>query len=175
MNGVLPIDFDGVWEDAIKTQSRGVDMFVMSPEDMLISLCVNSCRKRYFRLKSICDISETIAKFPQISWDIFLKKTHKYECQAIVYAAFRVTQKTVGLEIPDAILNKLKISSMRRAVINTIIHFLMERRSLAEMYPFWGTEILNRVINQNLFLTYATYQPDQIGRKLHETWTSRGR
>lgn len=43
----FPVNFQRIWEDADKLAFRGCDAWVMSPEDMLISVCINSCRKRY--------------------------------------------------------------------------------------------------------------------------------
>jgi hypothetical protein len=57
MNGVLPIDFERIWREARPVKFRGVDAWVMSPEDLLISLCINACRKRYFRLKALFDLN----------------------------------------------------------------------------------------------------------------------
>ena len=48
MNGVLDVDFDTVWADAIPVHFRRRDFFIMSPEDSLITACINACRKRYF-------------------------------------------------------------------------------------------------------------------------------
>jgi hypothetical protein len=56
MNGVLPIDFRQIWQNARKIEFRGREVWVMSPEDILISTCINSCRKRFFKRTAVCQL-----------------------------------------------------------------------------------------------------------------------
>ena len=60
ITGLLPIDYKSIWEQAEQAEYHGYPVLLMSTTDLLLSLCINSNRKRYFRLKSLCDISETI-------------------------------------------------------------------------------------------------------------------
>jgi len=68
MNGVLPVRFDRIWEAARAVDFHGQEAFVMAPEDLLLSLCINSCRKRYFRLKHLFDIAETVHRL-DLDWN----------------------------------------------------------------------------------------------------------
>ncbi|MFQ5576314.1 MAG: nucleotidyltransferase family protein, partial [Anaerolineae bacterium] len=72
MNGVLPVDFGQIWDRAVKITLHGQPVWVMAPEDMLLAACINGCRKRFFRLKSLCDTAEIINKYPGLNWDRFI-------------------------------------------------------------------------------------------------------
>jgi hypothetical protein len=117
MNGVLAIDFRGIWDDAMAVRSGGLDLFLMSPENMLIAACINCCRKRFFRLKALCDIQEVIAKFPAIDWDRVASKAKEYQCQGILYTAFQTAAMTLGCKIPPRVIDKLSVGSIRKAAI----------------------------------------------------------
>jgi hypothetical protein len=101
MNGVLPINFQRIWDDATKIKYKGRDVFVMSPEDMLISACIQSCRRRFFRLKNLCDIAEIINKYSDIKWRKLTRNTREYHCNNIVYTALLVTKMTLGCELSE--------------------------------------------------------------------------
>jgi hypothetical protein len=110
VNGVLPVDFQQIWTEAKKIEFRGQDVFVMSPEDMLFSLCINSCRKQFFGLKALCDIAETINKYPGLDWSKLVQRARAYDCHNIVYTALLVTVMTMGCSLPEGCLMPSKSS-----------------------------------------------------------------
>lgn len=163
MNGVLPVDFHHIWEEATAVTFRGQRVLVMSPEDMLISLCINSCRKRFFRLKALCDIAETVRKYRNMDWERLKGKARKAKVTDIVYTALLATQMTLGCELPAGTLEDLKGSQLRTAVINR----LLGRMSLASYDSLYGgTAVFGRNVSWQLLLPYVTFRPYQIGRRL---------
>ena len=60
MNSVIPLDFQEIWDEAKSIKFQEYHVWVMSPEFMLLTACFGSARKRFFRLKSLCDIVEII-------------------------------------------------------------------------------------------------------------------
>lgn len=167
MNGALPVDFQAIWRDARQLDFRGRKLFVMSPEDLLISGCINSCRKRYFRLKSLCDLAETVRRFPELDWTVFTDKAQAYQCSPIVFAALFVTKLTVGCSLPENLQEKLGISSLRA----NAIRYLAERLSLAAYSSIYsGKAMLNRKLDYSLILPYVTFQWPQIWRRLKFVW-----
>lgn len=166
MNGAVPVDFQRIWDDATQIQFRGHTVFVMSPEDMLISVCINSCRKRFFRLKSLCDIAETIKRCPGLQWEALTRKSKAYDCHNIVYAALLVTRETLGCELPEGVLANLAVSPVRAAVIGGLVRYLSQRGSLDALYPFSGRSVFGREVSLSLVLPYTTYRWYQVGRRL---------
>ncbi|MBV7333621.1 nucleotidyltransferase family protein [Chloroflexi bacterium TSY] len=163
MNGVLPIDFQRIWADADHIEFRGQNMLVMSPEDMLISLCINSCRKRFFRLKALCDIAETVHKYQDMDWGGFVQKAKAYDCQHIVYTALFVTNETLKCKIPEDMLHDLQVSSGRIR----LLQFLSRRMSLAAFTSLYnGQSLFGRKVDWSLALPYVTLRWYQIWRKI---------
>lgn len=146
MNGVLPVRFDRIWAAARAVEFHGQEAFVMAPEDLLLSLCINSCRKRYFRLKHLFDIAETIHRL-ELDWDRFAARAREDRCEAIVYTAIHVARETLGCEVPD-----LDLPRLRRLLIRRLAARHLRRGSLASGPPAW--------------LPYASYRPGQALRSL---------
>ena len=170
MNGALPLDFHKIWDDAVRIKFGGQDVFVMSPEDMLMSLCVNSCRKRFFRLKSLCDIAETIARHPGLKWEELTHRARAHDYNNILYTALLVTEMTLGCELPEGLLDNLQVSPTRAAVISYLVRRLSERCPLDALYPFSGRRVFGREANLAVLLPYVTYRPYQAGRKIQEAY-----
>jgi len=162
----LPIDFRDIWNNAKKINFLGQDVYVMSPEDMLIIACINSKRKRFFRLKSLFDIAEIIRTYPDLNWKVFTGKTKKYHCNNVVYTALFVTKKTIGCRFPEAVLKDLGVFPLRKLIIHIIIRYLSIRMSLTSLYPFSEENPMIRKINLSLALPFMVFQWRHLLRKL---------
>lgn len=173
INGAIPIDFDRIWSDAKKISYFGCDVYMMTPEDLLISTCINSCRKRYFRLKSLFDIAEITNKYKSLNWDIFLLKARHYDCSAIVYTALKISDLTLGCSLPNNLLQSLNVSRTRVSLINSTTRYLLNSNPLST-YPFSGPNILGRQINIALLLPYLSYRGNQILKKAGEITRNQG-
>ncbi len=167
INGALPVDFERIWREATQIDYRGQPAWMMSPEDMLISVCINSCRKRYFRLKSLLDIAETLRKIDSIRWDVVVEKSRQYDCQNIVYTALLVSRETVGCELPIGALHSLGVNPVRAGLINSIVRFLIRYSSLPAA-PNAGRSLLGKQVHASLVLPYASYRFYQIRHKLFD-------
>jgi hypothetical protein len=163
MNGVLAIDFQRVWRDANRIRLGEHEVWVMSPEDMLLAACVNSCRKRFFRLKALCDTAEIINKYRNLKWSELIEKARTYHCQNIVYTALLTTRMTLGCELPDHVLDNLGVSPIKAK----IMHYLSRRVSLSECSPQRSEgKMLGRSVNLSLLLPYTTFSTRQIWQKV---------
>ena len=158
MNGVLPVRFDRIWADSRVVDFHGQEVFVMSHEDLLISLCINSCRKRFFRLKHLFDIAETVLRL-DIDWDRLAAHALEDRCEGIVHAALHVTAETLGCEVPAGALEALGVPRSRVLLIRRLVASHLRRGSLDSPPPAW--------------LPYASYRPEQALRSLRFalTWT----
>ena len=176
MNGLLPINFQNIWENAIKIEFRGYGAFVMSPEDMLMSVCINSCRKRFFRLKSLCDIAEIVSKYRDLKWEKLIKDAKEYQCNNIVYTALLVTQMTLECELPEDVLDELSGSAVRTAIIRYLVRYFIQNMSLSSSFPYFKRNEKNKLIRKidaSLVLPYATYRWYQLWVKMRHNWNTK--
>jgi hypothetical protein len=171
MNGVLAVDFERVWQDARLANVNGHSVMVMAPEDMLIAAAINSCRHRFFGLKWLCDIAETVERYPALDWGTLTSKARRYEANAILYTALSVTRTVLGCSPPPEVLAGLKVHPVRAAVIRRLINTVHHRMSLLECISQSRHRLFGRAFSWPLVLTYATYRVDQLGRKMREVHT----
>jgi hypothetical protein len=129
MNGVLPVRYERIWAAARLVSYHGTEAFLMAPEDLLLSLCVGACRKRFFRLKPLFDIAETASN--GLDWDRFVLRAREDRCEGIAYAALLASSRTLGARVPAEVLARLGVSRARGAVIRKLV----ERGSLSAPSP----------------------------------------
>ncbi len=170
MNGTLPVDFEGIWEGASKINFRGREVWVMCPEDLLIAACINSCRKRFFQLKALRDLTEILNHFRGMHWEELSRKARAYHCNNIVYAALVVARITVGIELPEKVLAGLAVPTVRTAIIGYLSR-RMSFASLASLYS--GSQIFGRAVSWGLLLPYMTYRREQVWKRIEFVWGTR--
>ncbi|MEZ4867918.1 MAG: nucleotidyltransferase family protein [Caldilineaceae bacterium] len=165
MNDVLPVDFQRIWCDAQPLGYMGRTVYVMAPEDLLITLCINSARKRFFRLKALCDIAETLRTYPNLDWACTLAKVLDYDVALIVYTALYVVQHCLGVDLPAQLWRELRVNPLHAA----FLRLLCRRMSLtasSDLRSDGGGKFLGRRVTSSAILRYATLRPYQIGRQL---------
>lgn len=170
MNNVLTVDWERIWAEAKRIKRMGYDVLVMAPEDMLLATAINSCRKRFFQLKSLCDIMAIIEKYPNLDWNMVVSKAHAYKCNTILYTALVVTQTVLGCYLPDDIVADLKVGRLRTSIINYLVKNLSQRLTLLNLFVHSENATYKRKLSWPLFLTYATYRVDLLWPKLGELY-----
>ena len=167
LNGVLPIDFQRIWDNATRIKFEGQNVSVMSPEDMLLTTCTDSCRKRFFRLKCLCDIAEIINKYDGLKWEELTKNARQDHCNNIVYTALFATKTTVGCKLPEEVLDNLGVSPARAAIIRRLVRYLSQSTSLPSPHPLLASNKFgSRQFTLSLILVYATHPWYQVWRRI---------
>lgn len=161
MNGVLPVDFARIWRDARPLCFRGEDAWIPSPEDLLLSLCINACRKRYFRLKGLFDVAEAVARFRDLDWGRMALLAREGRAQGMAHAALVAARETVGCDLPAGALGGLGVSPAKARLLESLIAAYLRRGSLVDRTG----EPLARL------LTYASFRPAEAWRSVRYSLT----
>lgn len=168
MNDVVAIDPERLWREARKHRVGEHEVLLMTPEDSLLATAVQCCRKRFFKLKNLVDLSESAAGYADLDWDVAIDKAHAYRCNVQLYAALVVSELVLGSPYPTGTLARLKVSPVRARLIRRISADLLRKHSLAELRAVSGKAFLGRPYSTTLSLTYATYRLDQLAPKMDE-------
>ena len=176
MTRILPVNFQNIWDNATMIDFMGYAVYVMSPEDMLLTTCINSCRKRFFRLKSLCDIAESINKYRCLNWEKLIRDARAYQCNNIVYTALLITKMTLGSDVPQRVLKELSDRVLRDKITYCLARYFSQNFPLTLFYPYFERDRekkLVRKINISLILPYITYTPYQLCGKIKSIWKTK--
>jgi len=168
MNGLLPVRFERIWRDARPVAVHGVPALAMAPEDLLLSLAINACRKRFLHLKALFALAETVRRL-EIDWALLALRAREDRVEGIVYTALAVTRETVGAPIPPEAFDLLGLPTARAGLLRLLVRALLATGSLA---GFEGgrsgrrSGLRGRQINLSLLLPYASYRREQLFQSL---------
>jgi len=136
INGVVRWPGHDLWRAAQAVrfeEAPAAGVYVLCPEDQLWTLCLNSCRKRFFRLKTLFDIAETVTHYPDLDWDRFARRVRASESEGIVFAALRAADATLGLPSMARPRYAALISRRRAFVLASFVTLLRRSPSRRRM------------------------------------------
>ncbi len=102
------IDADSLWRGACPLSIEGVEALALSPEDLLIHLCLHISKENYTQLLWLIDISEVIRYYSEtIDWKLLLEKTEKYKIRLLMHRVLSLVDRLFAPHIPDFALGRL--------------------------------------------------------------------
>ncbi len=108
----FPVDVDGLWERAQPVTIAGVEVLVLSPEDLLLHLCLHASSYHlysWFGLRAICDISETICHYgDRIDWNVVRERSRAWKAGNSIYLTLLLARKLLEAAVPDDVLKSLE-------------------------------------------------------------------
>lgn len=160
------IDPDGLWERAMQVQIAGCDALTLSPEDLLLHLCLHTSYQHQFAfgLRPSCDIAEMIVRFGStLNWQAITASAIRRGWQRGVYLALRLARELAGADVPSDILERLRPADMPGAVLEAARAQVFTDKSLAISIPAPFAELLEsdrlrdkiRIFWQRVFLPKA--------------------
>lgn len=169
MNGMLPVDFGAIWNAAEPIDLGEAQAWIMCPTDMMLAAAINSCRKRFFRLKSLLAIATLLESYPGLDWSTLFAHAHEYRCGTILYGALVATQRTVGCTLPQGLAKELGVSAARMGLIHQLVDWCAQTALLQGNESFSPT---TRRLDRSLLLPYTTYNLPQLWYRLHSLLSS---
>ncbi len=152
MAGVVRMSLEEVWQRAERVRFAEPPfpaVFSMCPEDLLLTLCLNGCRKRYFRLKALFDIAETLEFHDDLDWDRLAARAREWECEGVAFAALRAADETLGLPAGARAGISTLLGRGRRAVLGSMVT-LMRRAAPNHRFPLIALQYASLSARQRL-------------------------
>jgi hypothetical protein len=164
MNGVLRPAFAHIWEAARPVAVGGGRVFLMRVEHELLCACINSARKRFFRLKSLLELGELLRGREPIDWDEVARSARRWRCGGIAYAALAAVHAAVGaVPLPDRLRARFGVARAHARVLR----WLVGRMSLCTLGGLYrGRTFRGKRLGRGLLLPYASLGARPLARAL---------
>lgn len=153
LNGILPVDFAAIWARSTSIAVDGQPVHLMCVEHELVCATINSARKRFFRLKSLLELSELLHRHPALDHDEVARCARAWRCNGIAYAALRAAAATVGAAVPAPMLRALGIGRVHAGLLDALVARMSFCR-LATLHG--GLRLGGKRLGRGLLLPYAS-------------------
>ena len=153
------IESADLWERAQKLTPEGVNIMTLSPEDLLLHLCAHTSIQHGFDngLTPYFDIRQTLEHYNEIlNWEIIAGRAKEWGLERSVDLMLLLTDKFIGLPLPEQISNTLKSDHELRDVLKTAEELIFKRGpgvtpSIARLFEKQGWRTKLRYFTQRAF------------------------
>jgi hypothetical protein len=83
----------------------------LTPEDLLIVLCVHGSKHAWESLKWVCDVAELLRAHDQLDWDRIFSSASKWRCRRLVHMGLSLAHLVLDAPLPEAVLARLSADS----------------------------------------------------------------
>ncbi len=104
-------DVNTLWQRAQKDSYQGVDVLTLAPEDLILHLSWHACISHGFSIGLIpyLDVLHTVEHYGEkLNWDRLWERANEWGIERTVYLMLALTEKMLGLPVPEEIENKMK-------------------------------------------------------------------
>lgn len=103
------IDDAGLWERARPASIAGVEVLALSPEDLILHLCLHLCHSDWLAgLRPLCDVAEAIHRYgSDTDWAAVAERAREWGAARYVALPLRLAQALLGAEVHDDVIERL--------------------------------------------------------------------
>jgi hypothetical protein len=138
-------DVEGIWGRAEAARIGGAEAFVLSPEDLLLHLCVHASLHHGFEvsLLHLCDIPVAVDHFQdRPDWAVFWNRARAWGAERSALVTFALVERLLGWSRPQAIAAQPSLPAAPFDVVAVAERLLFEEgptfaRS-AHLPKLWG-------------------------------------
>jgi len=124
--GPVEIDAVGLWARARPATVAGVQLTALSPEDLLLHLCLHFGRdNRLTGLRSFCDIAQTISHYRrEMDWQQVVRLAHEWGATRHVGLELHLARRMLNAAVPDYVLEGLVPGGIDRPILQAAMQFV---------------------------------------------------
>lgn len=83
----------------------------LTPEALLIVLCVHGSKHVWEALKWVCDVAQLLRAHNQLDWDWIFSNASTWRCRRLVYMGLSLAHRLLDAPLPGAVLARLSADS----------------------------------------------------------------
>ena len=107
-NSCLPFDLEHVKGRLEPGTLAGKEVLHLSPEDLLLYLCLHGSKDCWPNLESICSVAELIRSCPAMDWPRVAHLASRMRCERILFLGLFLAGDLLGAPLPGEILKRME-------------------------------------------------------------------
>jgi hypothetical protein len=102
----LPFENE-MWKRAIEVSVCGVSVETLSPEDLLIALCIHGAKHFWERLSWVCDVAHLLRLDRRLNWSLVFRLADEAGVERMLALGLCLAVELCHLELPAELLRKV--------------------------------------------------------------------
>jgi hypothetical protein len=137
------LDHEGLWRRLDRISLGGRDVCTLSPEDLLLILCVQGFKDSWERLKHVCDVAEVIRVHQDMDWGRVIKQADASGGRRTLFLGLALASDLLGTTLPKEIAQRVQTDP----AVRTLARRVQERLFRTSGSPKRFSEVMFRSIH----------------------------
>ncbi|MEM9542794.1 MAG: nucleotidyltransferase family protein [Cyanobacteria bacterium P01_E01_bin.42] len=122
------ISIDDIFKRAGSLKIGHMELPDLTPEDLLLVLCLNGAKDGWYELQRICDIHEFLKTYPDFNWQSFWQRGIECNCVRIVLLGLELVRLFFQVSIPEFIGEEIARDTIVKKLGRQIYERLIDNR-----------------------------------------------
>jgi hypothetical protein len=135
----LALDPEQLWERAERIPLVGATVPSLSPEDLLLILCVHGSKHAWERLEWICGVSELVRGYGGMDWGRVIGQADTVGGARMLFLGLFLASELLGAALPEAVSSRIEadppIKALARQVRRRLFRETADRPPIAHLSP----------------------------------------
>jgi hypothetical protein len=124
----FPLDIDCFWGRLNRFPLGGDTVLSLSPEDMLLVLCVHGCRHAWERLVWICDVAELVRACQEdIEWEGVIAQAGALGGERMLLLGLFLASDLLGTALPERVSQRVQVDPAVKALAGRVTEQLFRK------------------------------------------------
>ena len=136
------LDSTVLWDRARPATIAGVEVLALSPEDLLLHLCLHASHRHGLTagLRPLCDIAETTQHFhDEVDWAQVGHSAREWRASRYVGLTLHLARSMLGAGVPDDVLEQLVPGGIDQRILETAKESVLgQTGGYMQLMPFFG-------------------------------------
>jgi len=153
--GPAEVDLEGIWERAQPAKIAGVQALVLSPEDLILHLCLHTSFTHKFRvgLRMCWDLHEVVSHYRDaIDWDVVVQRAEQWRIGRYVYLTLQLVRELLAADIPVTAVAALQPPDFSTQVVDWARTCIFSPESSASVSPSMARLWMSRRLKLSVLL-----------------------
>jgi hypothetical protein len=116
-----------VWEESRSVRIAGVEGRVLSPEDLLIHLCLHSRLHRFGQgLRPVCDLTVAIRRYQgELDWNKVISRARAWQAEKCVHLGLWLGRKLMRAPVPASVFRALQPNGLEASWADLAVEIVL--------------------------------------------------
>jgi hypothetical protein len=129
----LPLSSEQLWRDLRTIQIAGVEALALSPENLLLILCIHGGKHLWNRLVWLSDIAELIQLHADLDWKHVLRQACAVRAERMLLLGLSLTHTLFGTALPEDIRRRLAEDKTAASLNQQVCQSLVRASATGEL------------------------------------------
>jgi len=124
-----PLDPENLWGRLERVHLRGKSILTLSPEDLLLILCVHGSKHLWRRLSLLCDVAELIHAHKKMNWGQVMEWAATLGSERMLFLGLYLANDLLGAALPEGVLHKVRADPTLKVLAGQVYERLFQEAS----------------------------------------------